>query len=168
MAMELCGAFASANHHVIHDLFARRSKLPVAAQVENHHNFAWRQGDMVVHRKGATPAEAGVLGLIPGSMATASYVVVGTGNPASLMSTSHGAGRRGSRTWAKATIGMATVRDFLAEQDVLAEGVSADESPFAYKDIERVMQIQEDAGLLTRVARMRPIAVLMAGEEGVD
>lgn len=167
-AMELCGAFASANHHVIHDLFARRSKLQVVAQVENHHNFAWAQGDMVVHRKGATPAEAGALGIIPGSMATPSYVVVGTGSEASLASTSHGAGRRGSRTWAKQTIGMGEVRRFIAAQDVLVEGVTADESPFAYKDIERVMALQEAAGLLERVARMRPIAVLMAGEDGVD
>lgn len=167
-AMELCGAFASANHHVIHDLFARRSKLRVAAQVENHHNFAWRQGDMVIHRKGATPAEAGVLGIIPGSMATSSYIVVGKGSPEALMSTSHGAGRRGSRTWAKNTIGMSDVRRFLAKQDVLAEGVTADESPFAYKDIERVIAIQEAAGLLDRVARMQPIAVLMAGEAGDD
>ena len=167
-AMELCGAFASANHHVIHDLFARRSRLPVSAQIENHHNFAWREDDMVLHRKGATPAEAGVLGIIPGSMATASYVVVGTGNSTSLMSTSHGAGRRGSRTWAKNTIGMGDVRRVLAERNILAEGVSADESPFAYKDIERVIQIQEEAGLLRRVARMQPIAVLMAGEDGDD
>lgn len=167
-AMELCGAFASANHHVIHERFARRAKLDVIAQVENHHNFAWREGDMVLHRKGATPAEAGVLGIIPGSMATASYVVAGTGNSASLNSTSHGAGRRGSRSWAKRTIGMGAVRRTLAERGVLAEGVSPDESPFAYKDIERVMQLQEDAGLLTRVARMRPIAVLMAGEDGDD
>ena len=167
-AMELCGAYASANHHVIHELFARRTKLPVAAQIENHHNFAWRQGELVIHRKGATPAEAGVLGIIPGSMATPSYIVAGTGSEDSLMSTSHGAGRRGSRTWAKQTIGMGDVRRMLAQQDVLVEGVSADESPFAYKDIERVMQLQEEAGLLTRVARMRPIAVLMAGEEGVD
>lgn len=167
-AMELCGAFASANHHVIHNLFARHSRLPVAAQIENHHNFAWRDGDTVVHRKGATPAEAGVLGIIPGSMATASYVVVGTGSTASLMSTSHGAGRRGSRTWAKNTFGMAEVRRVLAERNVLAEGVSVDESPFAYKDIERIMAIQEDAGLLTRVARMQPIAVRMAGEDSDD
>ncbi|NTU84588.1 MAG: RtcB family protein, partial [Chloroflexales bacterium] len=90
------------------------------------------------------------------------------GSEASLMSTSHGAGRRGSRTWAKNTIAMGAVRRALAERDVLAEGVSADESPFAYKDIERVIRLQEEAGLLTRVARMRPIAVLMAGEEGVD
>lgn len=167
-SMELAGAFASANHHVIHDLFMRRSKLGVAAQIENHHNFAWRYGDLVVHRKGATPAEAGVLGIIPGSMATASYVVVGTGNPDSLMSTSHGAGRRGSRTWAKNTISMREVRRVLAEQDILAEGVVPDESPFAYKDIERVISLQESAGLLERVARMHPIAVLMAGEEGED
>jgi tRNA-splicing ligase RtcB len=167
-AMELCGAFASANHHVIHDLFARRSRLRVAAQVENHHNFAWRAGDLVTHRKGATPAEAGVLGIIPGSMGTSSYVVVGKGSADALMSSSHGAGRRGSRTWAKATFGMGEVRRFLAERDVLVEGLSADESPFAYKDIERVMAVQEAAGLLGRVARMRPVAVLMAGEPGDD
>jgi tRNA-splicing ligase RtcB len=122
----------------------------------------------VLHRKGATPAEAGVLGIIPGSMATSSYVVVGTGNPASLMSTSHGAGRRGSRTWARNTISMGEVRKMLAERDVMVQGVVADESPLAYKDIERVMAIQESAGLLERVARMRPIAVLMAGEPGDD
>jgi tRNA-splicing ligase RtcB len=95
-------------------------------------------------------------------------VVVGSGNPDSLMSTSHGAGRRGSRTWARNTISMRDVRRFLAEHDVLVEGVVADESPFAYKDIERVMTIQEQAGLLERVARMQPIAVLMAGQEGDD
>ncbi|WP_255603033.1 RtcB family protein [Oscillochloris sp. ZM17-4] len=167
-AMELCGAYASANHHVIHDLFARRGKLPVAAQVENHHNFAWREGDMVVHRKGATPAEAGVLGLIPGSMGTSSYVVAGKGSPDSLMSTSHGAGRRGSRTWAKNTIAMGAVRHDLAARDILVEGLSADESPLAYKDIERVIALQEAAGLLEKVARMRPVAVLMAGEPGED
>jgi tRNA-splicing ligase RtcB len=167
-AMELAGAFASANHHVIHERFARLSRMEPVAEVENHHNFAWRQGDMVLHRKGATPAEAGVLGIIPGSMATNSYVVVGTGNPASLMSTSHGAGRRGSRTWARNTISMGEVRKMLAERDVMVQGVVADESPLAYKDIERVMAIQESAGLLERVARMRPIAVLMAGEPGDD
>jgi tRNA-splicing ligase RtcB (3'-phosphate/5'-hydroxy nucleic acid ligase) len=167
-AMELCGAFASANHHVIHQLFARRSRLPVVVQIENHHNFAWRDGDFVLHRKGATPAEAGTLGIIPGSMATASYLVVGKGNPASLASTSHGAGRRGSRRWAKDNISMGLVRRMLAERDVLTQGLSADESPLAYKDIERVMQVQAEAGLLERVARMRPIAVLMAGEKGDD
>ncbi len=167
-AMELCGAFASANHHIIHDLFVRRSKLGGAAPVENHHNFAWRDGEYVVHRKGATPAEAGVLGIIPGSMATNSYVVVGTGNPAALQSSSHGAGRRGSRTWAKNTIALRDVRQVLTERDILVEGLNADESPFAYKDIERVMQLQEDAGLIERVARMQPIAVLMAGEAGDD
>jgi tRNA-splicing ligase RtcB len=136
--------------------------------VENHHNFAWREGDLVTHRKGATPAEAGVLGLIPGSMGTSSYVVVGKGSPDSLMSSSHGAGRRGSRTWAKNTISMGDVRHDLAARDILVEGLSADESPLAYKDIERVMAIQEAAGLLERVARMRPVAVLMAGEPGED
>lgn len=167
-AMELAGAFAQANHEVIHAAFARRSRLTPAAVVQNHHNFAWRQGDLVVHRKGATPAEPGVLGVIPGSMGTASYVVAGQGQPEALLSASHGAGRRGSRTQARNTISMRDAREFLRERDILVEGLSTDESPQAYKDIERVIEIQVAAGLIRPVARMRPVAVIMAGEEGED
>jgi tRNA-splicing ligase RtcB (3'-phosphate/5'-hydroxy nucleic acid ligase) len=60
------------------------------------------------------------------------------------------------------------VRKFLADADVLVRGVSLDESPQAYKDIEKVMQIQVDAGLIEPVARMRPIAVIMSGSKGED
>ena len=74
--------------------------------VENHHNFAWKEqhvidgveSEVIVHRKGATPAGEGVLGIIPGSMASPGFVVSGKGNPESLNCASHGAGRVMSRT----------------------------------------------------------------------
>jgi tRNA-splicing ligase RtcB len=167
-AMELAGAFAQANHEVIHAAFARRAGLAPIATIQNHHNYAWRQGDTIIHRKGATPAEAGVLGVIPGSMATASYLVSGRGQPESLSSASHGAGRRGSRADARNRISLRDARDMLKQQDVLVEGLSVDEAPQAYKDIERVMRLQIDAGLIEPLARMRPVAVIMAGEAGDD
>lgn len=167
-AMELAGAFAQANHEVIHATFARRAGLAALATIQNHHNFAWRDGDTIVHRKGATPAEAGVLGVIPGSMGTPSYLVAGRGRPEALYSASHGAGRRGSRTSARNSLSLRDVRDFLRSQDVLVEGLSVDEAPQAYKDIDRVMQLQVDAGLIEPLARMRPVAVIMAGEAGND
>ena len=167
-AMELAGAFAQANHEVIHAAFARRAGLTPTTTIQNHHNFAWRQGDMVIHRKGATPAEEGVLGVIPGSMGTSSYLVTGRGAAEALNSASHGAGRRGSRTAARNSISMREARDLLAKQDILVAGLSVDESPQAYKDIERVMHLQVEAGLVEPLARMRPIAVIMAGEAGDD
>ena len=167
-AMELAGAYAQANHEVIHAAFARRARLTPLAVVQNHHNFAWRRGDLVVHRKGATPAEAGVLGVIPGSMASASYLVEGRGQAEALWSASHGAGRQLSRTAARSSISLRAIRQALAEADILVEGLSADEAPPAYKDIEHVMRLQVEAGLVTPLARMRPIAVIMAGEEGDD
>ncbi|MCU0491097.1 MAG: RtcB family protein [Chloroflexaceae bacterium] len=167
-AMHLAGDYAQANHEVIHAAFARRSRLAPLAVIENHHNFAWQVGDLVIHRKGATPAEAGVLGVIPGSMASPSYIVEGQGVAEALNSASHGAGRRGSRHEARASIGLGEVRRALQQADILVEGLSADEAPAAYKDIERVMQLQLDAGLVRPLARMRPIAVVMAGEAGED
>jgi tRNA-splicing ligase RtcB (3'-phosphate/5'-hydroxy nucleic acid ligase) len=167
-AMELACDYARANHEVIHASFARRSKLKVATVVQNHHNFAELDGDLVIHRKGATPAGPGVLGVIPGSMADPSYIVVGQGVDAALNSASHGAGRQASRTQARATIGLSEVRKLLKQRDVIVEGLSADESPQAYKSIERVMDIQVDAGLIAPLARMRPVAVIMAGEKGED
>jgi tRNA-splicing ligase RtcB len=121
---------------------------------------------MVIHRKGATPAEAGVLGVIPGSMGSASYLVEGLGAEEALWSAAHGAGRRGSRTAARNSISLRDARAWLAEQDVLVEGLSVDESPQAYKDIEQVMRLQIEAGLVRPLARMHPAAVIMAGEGG--
>ena len=81
--MNLMGDYAAANHAVIHARLARHLGADVLAGVENHHNFAWKERhgerEVIVHRKGATPAGAGVLGVIPGSMATPGFVVRGRG-----------------------------------------------------------------------------------------
>lgn len=167
-AMHLAGDFARANHEVIHAAFARRASLKPLQVIENHHNFAWLHGDTVLHRKGATPAENGVLGVIPGSMGTSSYIVAGRGNQQALHSASHGAGRRGSRNEARNSIAVGEVRRFLKEHDVIVEGLSVDEAPQAYKDIERVIALQVADKLVTPLARMRPVAVIMAGEAGDD
>ncbi len=164
--MELAGDYARANHEVIHAGVARRARLIPFATIQNHHNFAWSEGDLVIHRKGATPAGEGVWGVIPGSMGSASYIVEGRGQADALNSASHGAGRRGSRTDARDRISLPHVRHWLAQQDILVEGLSADEAPQAYKDIEQVMGIQTAAGLVTPLARMKPIAVIMAGDSG--
>jgi tRNA-splicing ligase RtcB len=148
----------------------RAAGLTAAVQIENHHNFAWleKHGDeeLVVHRKGATPAGVGVLGIIPGSMGDPGYVVRGLGNPASLDSASHGAGRRMSRNKARETISGSAMRKYLKERDVelLAGGI--DESPQAYKPIAEVMAAQKD--LVETVAEFRPRMVLMASDGGSD
>lgn len=167
-AMELAADFAKANHEVIHARFAALSGWTPSVVIQNTHNLAWRDGDVVTHRKGATPAETGVLGVIPGSMGTSSYVVEGLGNADSLNSASHGAGRRGSRTWARDTINRTDVERDLRAKGILVHGLTTDEAPQAYKDIERVMRIQQVAGLIQPVARMQPIAVIMGGEKGED
>jgi tRNA-splicing ligase RtcB len=106
-AMNLMGDYASANHDVIDRLVTNLLGARVIVDVENHHNFAWREvhngQQTIVHRKGATPAGKGVLGVIPGSMADPAFVVRGLGNAASLNSAAHGAGRVMSRRQARDT-----------------------------------------------------------------
>lgn len=165
-AMTLAGDFAQACHEVIHAEWGKRTGLTARETVQNHHNFAWREENLIVHRKGATPAHVGERGIIPGSMATASYLVEGLGNDQTLNSTSHGAGRTGSRADARSRLSLPDVKRQLADLDILVHGLSVDEAPGAYKNIERVMQLQIEAGLVRPLARMRPIAVIMAGESG--
>ncbi len=164
-AMELMGRYASANHALIHRHIARHLKTDVLLSIENHHNFAWRerhQGrDVIVHRKGATPAGAGVLGVIPGSMASPGFVVRGLGNPASLDSTAHGAGRVMSRKRAHETFTWKQVRPLLEERGVTLLSAGIDEVPGVYKDIGRVMAAQAD--LVEPLARFDPRIVKMAG-----
>jgi tRNA-splicing ligase RtcB len=165
-AMNLMGEYAAANHAVIHRKIAKALNSKVLAGVENHHNFAWTEKhdgrDLIVHRKGATPAGAGVLGVIPGSMASPGFVVRGKGNAASLDSASHGAGRAMSRTAAKAAFRWATIRPLLEERGVQLLSAGIDENPFAYKDIEKVMSQQTD--LVEVIARFDPKIVRMADE----
>jgi len=163
-AMELMGRYAAANHELIHRAVARSLGVEVLADVENHHNFAWIENHggerLVVHRKGATPAGDGVLGIIPGSMATAAYVVRGTGAEESLRSAAHGAGRRMSRKQAKRSFTWGDVKGLLAERRVTVISAGLDEVPMAYKDIDQVMDAQRD--LVTTVARFQPRLVKMA------
>ena len=163
-AMELMGRYAAANHDLIHRHLARHLGFEVIAGVENHHNFAWieeHDGRLrVVHRKGATPAGEGVLGVIPGSMATPAYVVRGAGNEASLQSASHGAGRRMSRKQAKRTYDWNDVRNLLRERRIRLLSAGLDEVPMAYKNIEEVMAAQRD--LVRIIASFQPRLVKMA------
>jgi tRNA-splicing ligase RtcB len=168
-AMELMGRYAAANHALIHAHIARALGVEVLLDIENHHNFAWRErhklpdgseSEVIVHRKGATPAGVGVLGVIPGSMATPGYVVRGKGVAASLNSASHGAGRRMSRTKAKELFTWDTARRFLRERRVTLLSAGLDEVPMAYKDIDEVMAAQID--LVEPLARFEPRLVKMA------
>jgi len=126
--------------------------------IEVPHNPAWVSGEEVTHRKGATPAHKDQLGIIPGSMGTASYIVEGLGNPLSFESCSHGAGRLMSRKRAKAEISEAAFKSSLAGTHSKPSMSYIDEAPGAYKDIELVMQRQSD--LVTTVHRLTPIITL--------
>jgi tRNA-splicing ligase RtcB len=149
LAMNLAGDYASACHHQIHERMYRFLGEEPLAVIENHHNFAWKQTlhdgkEVIVHRKGATPANKGELGVIPGSMAAPGFIVRGKGNPQSLNSASHGAGRAMSRTKAKNSFTNSEMRKHLKQKGVKLIGGAIDESPFAYKDIHQVMQAQTD------------------------
>lgn len=177
-AMELMGRYASANHACIHDAVVRRLGAEVIAGVENHHNFAWKERhaigegggprDVIVHRKGATPAGLGALGFIPGSMATPGYIVRGRGDAASLDSAAHGAGRRMSRTAATKSLRWSDMKGILERANVELLSAGIDEAPKVYKDIHDVMAAQAD--LVETLAEFRPRIVKMApaGERAED
>ena len=175
-AMELMGRYAAANHDCIHRHVVGALGARVVLDIENHHNFAWQEEHeidgvrrtVVVHRKGATPAAEGVLGIIPGSMAAPGFVVRGRGSVPALHSASHGAGRRMSRTQARSTYRWAHVRDLLTERGVRLLSAGIDEVPHAYKDILTVMAAQED--LVETLGRFDPRLVKMApdGERAED
>ena len=169
-AMNLAGRFASANHHTLQAAIGSRLGLEPLKTLENHHNFAWLeqwQGrEVVVHRKGATPAHRGVLGIVPGSQGHASFVVRGKGNEASLNSASHGAGRLMSRTQAKKAIAPKARAAWLAERGVELLGGGLDEAPQAYKDINEVLALQSD--LVEVVASFEPKLVLMSTDKRAE
>jgi tRNA-splicing ligase RtcB len=165
-AMNLMGEYAAANHDVIHRLVSRLLGAKIISGVENHHNFAWKERhggkELIVHRKGATPAGKDVLGVIPGSMADPAFVVRGKGNPESLHSASHGAGRAMSRTKAKEKFTWKAVQKDLLNKGVRVLSAGADEVPGVYKRIEQVMRQQQD--LVEIVARFDPRIVKMCGD----
>ena len=176
LAMELMGRYAAANHACIHQHIAENLGAQVLLDLENHHNFAWKEKhviggverEVIVHRKGATPAGAGVLGIIPGSMASPGFVVSGEGNPESLDSASHGAGRAMSRTAANEKFNWKDINRYLKQQGVTLISAGLDEVPMAYKNIREVMAAQKD--LVTILGQFDPKLVKMApsGERPED
>jgi tRNA-splicing ligase RtcB len=168
LAMNLAGAYASACHHQIHERIAKALQTRPIATVENHHNFAWKEKDIsgqevIVHRKGATPAGKGVLGVIPGSMTAPGYIVRGKGDLSSLSSAAHGAGRAMSRKKAKLIFDKKEVSQYLIEKGVELIGAGLDEAPMAYKNIHDVMEAQID--LVETVGTFLPKIVRMCGDQ---
>jgi len=148
-AMTLAGDYSTANHRIIHHKFSRALGEKPVKIVENHHNFAWKEKlseteSLIVHRKGATPAKIGDVGIIPGNMVSPAFIVSGKGNELSLNSASHGAGRLMSRRKAKQTFTTSSLKKILKKEDVELIGGATDESPMAYKDIFQVMEAQKD------------------------
>ncbi|MDD9947929.1 MAG: RtcB family protein [candidate division Zixibacteria bacterium] len=195
-AMELMGHYAEANHACIHRHMAGHLGADVLLDLENHHNFAWKEKisvpgqhgqhaqhaqhgqpgqpgrrpdrKAIVHRKGATPAGPGVLGIIPGSMASPAFVVRGKGNRDAMNSAAHGAGRVMSRKRAIRSLDWQDANRLLREKGVTLMSAGLDEVPFVYKNIEAVMAAQTD--LVEVVARFEPRLVKMApaGERPED
>ena len=175
-AMELMGLYAAANHACIHRHIAKNLGAQVLLDLENHHNFAWKERhviggverEVVVHRKGATPAGAGVLGIIPGSMASPGFVVRGKGNAESLNSAAHGAGRVMSRKKANESLSWEKANRLLKERGVTLISAGLDEVPMVYKNIHEVMAAQSD--LVEVLGQFDPKLVKMApsGERPED
>lgn len=167
LAMNMAGDYASACHHLIHAKIAKAIGEQPLAMVENHHNFAWKEmyegKEVIVHRKGATPAGKDVLGIIPGSMTAPGFIVKGKGEVASLNSASHGAGRKMSRSKALANITHEALRKELKDHGVKLIGGGLDEAPFAYKDINEVMQSQTT--LVDVLGKFYPAIVQMDGTD---
>ncbi|GAB3794202.1 RtcB family protein [Spirosoma humi] len=165
IGMSLAGDYASANHHEIHNKLARAIGQKPLVMVENHHNFAWKEQladgrHVIVHRKGATPAGAGVLGIIPGSMTQPGFVVQGRGNAESINSASHGAGRLMSRSQAFNTLTRSQWNKSLQAAGVQLVGGDLDEAPMVYKNIDTVINAQRD--LVSVLATFTPKIVRMA------
>lgn len=146
-ALNLAGEYAKACHDQIHYNVLKPLGLEVLATVENHHNFAWKDTlsdgrEVIIHRKGATPAHRDELGIIPGSMTAPAYLVKGLGTESSLYSAAHGAGRAMSRQKAKDSMTVSGMKQLLSNAGVTLIGGNVDENPQAYKDIGKVMRSQ--------------------------
>ena len=174
--MQLAMDFAAENRQrmmdMVKDIVLRRvydftrQQTEYTTEINCHHNYAAIEhhygSDVWVHRKGATRARAGELAVIPGAMGSFSYVVEGLGNPESFCTSSHGAGRQYSRKGAMEKFSVQTVMDDLNAQGVVLGKHSkqdvAEESRFAYKDIDAVMTNQTDC--VRPVKRLRTVAVI--------
>jgi tRNA-splicing ligase RtcB len=167
IAMNMAGDYAQACHDEIHRRITKELKLNPVAKVENHHNFAWKETidgkEVIVHRKGATPAGKGVLGIIPGSMVSPGFIVRGRGVVDSISSASHGAGRAMSRKVARNSFTQSSVTKLLKDNKVSLVGGGLDEAPYAYKDIMKVMEAQGE--LIDVLGTFTPQVVRMADDD---
>jgi tRNA-splicing ligase RtcB len=173
--MNLAGRYAYAGREwvarkVMRLLGGREREL-----VHNHHNFAWRENhegeDLIVVRKGATPAFPGQMGFIGGSMGDNAVIVRGTeGDPtvqrAAMYSTVHGAGRVMSRKVAKSQVTGHMMHGWVREKGVVLRGGGADESPHVYRRLSDVLAAQGDT--IEIVHTLRPLIVVMAGADEFD
>ena len=164
LAMTLAGDYAKANHHIIHHKFSKALAEKPLKMIENHHNFAWKEKlsdheSLIIHRKGATPAKTGDMGIIPGNMVAPAFIVSGKGNEAALNSAAHGAGRLVSRRQAKKNFTQSILKKILKKEGVELLGGALDESPQAYKNIHRVMEAQKN--LVNVLAEFYPKIVRM-------
>ena len=169
MEMNYCLAFSKANRSkmltAIKECFNSVTSTGFDEALDIQHNYAaWENHfgqNVIIHRKGATLARAGQLGIIPGSQGTSSYIVEGLGNPNSFMSCSHGAGRRMGRKEAERTLDLAGEIKRMDDKGIIhairGKG-ELDESPSAYKDIETVMAEQSD--LVKIITRLEPMGVI--------
>lgn len=195
-AMQAAANFAWANRHMIghstreawHTIFGDRSTLRTVYDVSHNigkqetHTINGKDCSLLVHRKGATRAfgpdrpeicapyrHIGQPVLIPGTMGTASYVLVGTaaGMEVAFGTSCHGAGRKMSRMQAKKQVRGSTLRETLEQQGIVVRCESdrglAEEAPSAYKDVEEVVNVVQNAKLATKVARLKPLAVIKGG-----
>ena len=167
--MKYCLDFAYANRlHMLENVkkaFLNVVDCTFEKEINIHHNYASLENhfgrNVWVHRKGATSAKEGELGIIPGSQGTASYIVRGKGNRDSFMSCSHGAGRRMSRKKARNELNLEDEQKLLDDQNILhavRHKCNLDEAPSAYKDIDVVMNEQKD--LVEIVVKLKPLAVV--------
>ncbi len=125
-----------------------------------------KQKKLMVVRKGATRCIDKKPVLIPGSMSTPSFILVGTkeAEEKSFASSAHGAGRAHSRKWSHRQLNMKELKKLLDKKDILLEGsnkATIEESEFSYKDVEEVINVTVDAGLGKKVAKLKPIAVMI-------
>lgn len=123
--------------------------------INRTHNHADIKGDCIIHRKGATHAEKGMMGVIPGNMRDGSFIVEGLGNEESLCSSSHGAGRILSRGQAKKSLDYEEFKDQMKDVVINSSEGNLDEAPDAYKNIFEVMELQKE--LVSIKAHIKPI-----------
>jgi tRNA-splicing ligase RtcB len=185
-AMHIAGEYAYAGRDWVVDRVLRILQSEAVQRVHNHHNFAWREKhdgrNVLVVRKGATPAFPGQQGFIGGSMGDDAVIVAGVDSAASraaLYSTVHGAGRVMSRTQAagkfnrrtgrhvtRGVVNWPRVRSELKAKEIELRGGGADEAPECYKRLDRVLAAH--AGTIRILHTLRPIGVAMAGAETFD